>query len=110
MIARILAIILSMIPLTSCTNQIYELPPTANNPANPNAPEAPFSPQLNRFQGEIPVKANQQITETIPQTISAIFTCPMHPEIVQSEQDVCPKCGMRLIPKDQKESDPKEKQ
>ncbi|GAB62136.1 MAG: hypothetical protein DWB56_16785 [Candidatus Jettenia sp.] len=110
MIARILAIILGMMPLTSCANRIYELSPTVNDPANPNAPEAPFSPPLNRFQGEISVKTNQQITEPAPQTTSEIFTCPMHPEIVQSEQDVCPKCGMRLIPKDQKESDPKEKQ
>ncbi len=26
------------------------------------------------------------------------FTCPMHPEIVESEQTDCPKCGMALEP------------
>lgn len=110
MIARILTIILGMIPLTSCANQVCELPPAVNDPANPNAPEALFSPQPNRFQAEIPIKANQQVAEPKPQTTSEIFTCPMHPEIVQSGQGTCPKCRMRLVPKNQKESDLKRKQ
>jgi len=29
---------------------------------------------------------------------SVIFTCPMHPEIQQSEPGICPKCGMSLEP------------
>lgn len=28
----------------------------------------------------------------------ASYTCPMHPEIVKSEQGSCPKCGMTLVP------------
>jgi len=28
------------------------------------------------------------------------YTCPMHPEIVQSEPGSCPKCGMTLVPRD----------
>jgi hypothetical protein len=27
------------------------------------------------------------------------WTCPMHPEVVQSEPGKCPKCGMKLVPK-----------
>ena len=26
------------------------------------------------------------------------WTCPMHPEVIQSEPGKCPKCGMTLVP------------
>lgn len=26
------------------------------------------------------------------------WTCPMHPEVLQSEPGKCPKCGMKLVP------------
>lgn len=25
------------------------------------------------------------------------YTCPMHPEVVQSKPGKCPKCGMKLV-------------
>ncbi len=28
------------------------------------------------------------------------YSCPMHPEIVQDEPGLCPKCGMNLVPRD----------
>jgi PHP family Zn ribbon phosphoesterase len=31
---------------------------------------------------------------------TAVYTCSMHPEIVQNGPGKCPKCGMDLIPKD----------
>jgi Cu+-exporting ATPase len=33
-----------------------------------------------------------------PQTDSAIYTCPMHPEVRQKGPGACPKCGMALEP------------
>jgi hypothetical protein len=30
---------------------------------------------------------------------SAVYTCPMHPEVERSEPGTCPKCGMKLVPK-----------
>jgi uncharacterized protein len=30
---------------------------------------------------------------------SAIFTCPMHPEVEGRDGGTCPKCGMKLVPK-----------
>jgi hypothetical protein len=30
------------------------------------------------------------------------FTCPMHPEVITDHPGSCPKCGMKLVPKDQK--------
>jgi hypothetical protein len=30
------------------------------------------------------------------------YTCPMHPEVVQDKPGKCPKCGMNLVPKEEK--------
>lgn len=30
---------------------------------------------------------------------AAVYTCPMHPEVVSKEPGACPKCGMTLVPK-----------
>jgi len=30
---------------------------------------------------------------------TALYTCPMHPEVVQDHPGKCPKCGMDLVPK-----------
>ncbi len=39
-------------------------------------------------------------TPADPVDESAIYTCPMHPEIEQQGPGSCPKCGMALEPKD----------
>ena len=39
-------------------------------------------------------KSNQTVDK------SAIYTCPMHPEVEQQGPGSCPKCGMALEPKD----------
>src|SRR4051812_45263782 len=30
----------------------------------------------------------------------AVYTCPMHPEVVSDKPGACPKCGMALEPKE----------
>jgi len=30
---------------------------------------------------------------------AAVYTCPMHPEVVSDKPGTCPKCGMDLEPK-----------
>jgi FtsP/CotA-like multicopper oxidase with cupredoxin domain len=41
---------------------------------------------------------NVQAT-TKPATASALYTCPMHPEVVSDKPGKCPKCGMTLVMK-----------
>jgi Heavy metal binding domain len=38
---------------------------------------------------------------TPPPAASAaqLYTCPMHPDVVQKGPGKCPKCGMALVPK-----------
>lgn len=33
-----------------------------------------------------------------PLVKGAIYTCPMHPEVVGERPGICPKCGMALEP------------
>lgn len=32
----------------------------------------------------------------------ATYTCPMHPEVQSDQPGSCPKCGMKLVEKQQK--------
>lgn len=35
-----------------------------------------------------------------------MYVCPMHPEVQSDKPGNCPKCGMRLVPKDRVRSEP----
>ena len=30
---------------------------------------------------------------------ATVYTCPMHPEVISDKPGRCPKCGMKLVPK-----------
>jgi Heavy metal binding domain len=47
--------------------------------------------------GPAPVQPNDQKAES--PSARAIYTCVMHPEVVQSTPGNCPKCGMSLVKK-----------
>jgi len=34
-----------------------------------------------------------------------VYTCPMHPEVLQDKPGMCPECGMQLVPTKNKKSD-----
>lgn len=107
MIAQMLIAIFSMVLLMGCASQMSQQPPSASDPANPSAPETPFSPPPNRFQTEAPVTVEKPSTEP---TAPTIYTCPMHPEITQSSQGECPTCGMKLVPAKNLKTDSKSEQ
>lgn len=33
-------------------------------------------------------------------TVKVVYTCPMHPEVIQDKPGKCPKCGMNLVKKE----------
>src|SRR4051794_34008029 len=45
------------------------------------------------------VTLNSPNVKPRPAHQSALYTCPMHPEIEQDHPGTCPKCGMALEPK-----------
>ncbi len=56
---------------------------------------SPGLPQLDRreFVNE------QSLDHTTTVSSEQLYTCPMHPEIVQNTPGDCPICKMRLVPK-----------
>ena len=52
---------------------------------------------LAKFQAAPDKYAGKPSTKQ-PAPVAAQYTCPMHPEIVQSGPGSCPKCGMALVP------------
>lgn len=48
-----------------------------------------------------PQSVSKSKTDSISTSKNSIkYTCPMHPEVVQSKPGVCPKCGMDLVEKE----------
>jgi hypothetical protein len=82
--------------------------PTALDPSNPAARESPplaLSPLAqpaaehdgNRSASDKD-KAMEAGEAGKPQ--ATVYTCPMHPEVVADKPGRCPKCGMKLVPKE----------
>jgi hypothetical protein len=84
------------------------------HPASPDAPKASSSPLLNALAVDTSTeKAAEKIGEATAggheghqsegtgtaATASTVYTCPHHPEVMQSTPGKCPKCGMTLQPK-----------
>ena len=51
-----------------------------------------------QYQATVGIKYSFFVTKkpTIDPNISTVYFCPMHPEVVSSQQGHCPKCGMNL--------------
>jgi len=47
----------------------------------------------------IPPTPAKQETKPAAKSHKQLWTCPMHPEVVQDHPGKCPKCGMDLVPK-----------
>src|SRR5260221_14777537 len=77
--------------LLSCVSDPPRVPVNMD-PSNPNAPE---SPPVSLLSSGTAVAAATE--ETRVADAGAVYTCPMHPEIIRSAPGRCPKCGMALV-------------
>ncbi len=55
---------------------------------------------LNKFRSDPDKYLNPCAQPQIPQSASAEYTCPMHPQVIQIGPGACPDCGMALEPMD----------
>ncbi len=92
------------------------------DPANPSAPEArplevsasrpatlterpgaetPATPGAHVVDGPAIQQPNGSDADggTAKPAEAVVYTCPMHPEVVSPNPGVCPKCGMKLVPR-----------
>src|SRR5256885_394598 len=115
----------ALILAIGCSAELIERPP-ANDPTSVAAAEAPYRPppsyQPDPLLSPVPPKSaeppptgKEQVhspTATPPGNPPmreepggkspahhhVVYTCPMHPEVRQSQPGKCPKCGMTLVP------------
>ncbi|MBI3736455.1 hypothetical protein HY256_08075 [Candidatus Sumerlaeota bacterium] len=73
-----------------------------DHPANPTATAGPAGTESTALQSDAPGKAVPQAAQ------GEVYTCPMHPEVIQPKPGKCPKCGMTLVKK--KKEEPKAKE
>lgn len=53
---------------------------------------------LNKFKAKPEQYLNPKAATTVANNVDALYTCPMHPEVVQKGTGSCPICGMALEP------------
>ena len=74
--------------------------PTKLDPSNPEAPESPPLAVAALSQtGDLPPPAQPGETDKAGKSQATIYTCPMHLEVTFDKPGPCPKCGMKLVPK-----------
>jgi hypothetical protein len=93
--------------LVACAST--ELPGHGAHPANPRAAQAhlpalppTLAPCFDPFDGHTPhesVREGHDHAHDHGAEHAAVYTCPMHPEVQAQEPGRCPKCGMKLEPR-----------
>ena len=104
--------------LMGCAAHTPQTSLSADHPANPLAAPGPVaSPPLTlrqepqdmpRTSSPVPAMdesvhsghAMSQPDHGTERSMDAVYSCPMHPEVLQNKPGKCPKCGMRLVKKE----------
>jgi hypothetical protein len=94
MIAALLAA-----PLAACASEPQPRPATLD-PSNPSAAEAPRLDVSALNQPSAPAAPPAPAPAASPAPAATVYTCPMHPEVISDKPGKCPKCGMKLVPKE----------
>jgi hypothetical protein len=81
-----------------CAGNVAVGPVGRDPPANPGA-EAGVGPPAFAISG---AKSAQARAATTRSAGPMVYTCVMHPEVVSDHPGNCPKCGMRLVVKEER--------
>ena len=116
MVRHFLYLLVSLFLLVGCATSIKMEPVPADHPASPQAPEAAFatptpmlrqesqdmtrtdSPEPGMQEMKHPGNSmNHEGSDSGGQKWLNVYTCTMHPEVIQTEPGACPECGMTLV-------------
>lgn len=113
---RFRSLFLFLLPflLCACATATGSFQPLgSNHPANPQAPEVPVtdpSAFLRMDGGEASAMDHSSMSpaDTRPPASTGAYVCPMHAEVSSDQPGSCPKCGMKLVPRESTEPTPEE--
>jgi len=87
------------------------LPLGPDHPASALAPAVPITDPSAalRADGGVAPPAEEAPSTGVPDSAPlGAYVCPMHPEVTASEAGRCPKCGMKLVPRESRGQDAEE--
>jgi hypothetical protein len=107
-------LVLAALVLGGCAGEYRQPRLSANHPASPEAGAAPAPARSGVLAQREPVGGANAAPmreehdahaghEGGAHSEAAVYTCPMHPEVVSKQADRCPKCGMALVEKEGEE-------
>ncbi len=94
-----------LLALGGCTAPAILPPLSPHHPASPDAAEGYIPPLSSTLDSTaaVPKVGEQEAPKHEhhgnQSADQEIYTCPMHPEVIQASPGKCPKCGMKLVKK-----------
>jgi hypothetical protein len=91
MFTRELLVTAVVVAAASCAPGPMRVADSSRDPSSPTAPEGALA------VGPSAPASKQASADAGPQ--GTVYVCPMHPEVTSNAPDRCPKCNMKLVPK-----------